>query len=45
VYAINPTDRSALETLVFLYAYMGDEKKADKVEAELNALGGSDEDQ
>ncbi len=45
VYSIKPTDRSALETLVFLYAYMGEEKKADKVEAELNALGESEEDQ
>lgn len=39
VYSINPKDRSALETLVFIYAYLGEEKKADKVEAELIALG------
>jgi tetratricopeptide (TPR) repeat protein len=39
VYSIKPTDRSALESLVFIYAYLGEEKKADKVEAELNALG------
>ena len=43
VYSINPKERSALETLLFLYAYMGEEKKADKIEAELNALG-DDED-
>ena len=42
VYSINPKDRSALETLLFLYAYMGEEKKADKVEAELIALGEDD---
>ena len=39
VYSIKPQNRNALESLVFIYAYLGEEKKADKVEAELNALG------
>ena len=39
VYSLTPKDRNALESLVFIYAYLGEEKKADKVEAELIALG------
>ncbi len=39
VYSIQKAERPTLETLIFLYAYLGEEKKADKVEEELNALG------
>ena len=42
VYSLNAKDRSALESMVFIYAYLGEEKKADKVEAELIALGEDD---
>jgi Flp pilus assembly protein TadD len=43
VYSLSQTDRAALESLVFIYAYLGEEKKADKMEAELNALGDEEE--
>ncbi|MEQ9230048.1 MAG: tetratricopeptide repeat protein [Cyclobacteriaceae bacterium] len=39
VYAIKKAERPTLETLLFLYAYLGEEKKADKIEEELIALG------
>lgn len=43
VYSIQTPERPTLETMLFLYAYLGEEKKADKIEAELDALGDDDE--
>lgn len=39
VYKAHKPERPTLETLMFLYAYLDDEAKADKMEAELDALG------
>jgi len=43
VYQIKSNERPTLQTLLFIYAYLGEEKKADKIEAELVALGEEEE--
>lgn len=43
VYQIKSNERPTLQTLLFIYAYLGEEKKADKIEAELLALGEEEE--